>query len=193
MEITWSRKLPGVALITLKWHRDERGAFFEAYQSEKLAAQGLPDFTPRQLSVSVSKAGVVRGIHAEPWSKYINVISGAAAAVIAEVRPDNPNFGTHEGYMLNPRRALFVPRGYGNSFQSLKANTIYSYLFPDVWKPEDAKEGKYLGIAYNDPDLAISWPITPVIVSEKDAHNPTLRLLFPDAPLFSGRTTIIPT
>lgn len=186
MEIKWSSKLPGVALIQLKWHGDERGAFYEAYQAEKLAAQGLPDFNTRQLSFSVSKLGVVRGIHAEPWSKYILVAHGAAAAVIVDLRPDQPTFGTYGGFMLNPHRALYVPRGFGNSYQALHEDTVYAYMFPDVWNPDDAKAGKYLGIAYNDPDLAITWPVQPVIVSEKDAKNPTLRQAFPEAPFFSN-------
>src|SRR5688572_7915325 len=90
---------------------DERGSFTEGWQTEKMQALGLPALVPKQLSVSRNRKGAIRGIHAEPWDKYIHVVVGRVYAPITDLRPDSPTFGQHEGFELDGTNALYVPKG----------------------------------------------------------------------------------
>lgn len=138
-------------LIQLDKIADERGLFYVLWK-------GVPDITIKQSQVSVSKPGVIRGIHAEPWDKFIHVIEGHAFAAI--VNMDTLEVCT---FNLDNKVALFVPQGWGNSFQALD-DVTYLYLCTDVWKP-----GEYPSLKYNDPRLNIMWRNIPVITSAKDA------------------------
>ncbi len=173
-----SRKtsIPGLIEFKLPVHGDNRGWFKENYQREKLVTHGLPeDFQVVQNNVSYNeKAGVTRGIHAEPWEKFISVVYGTAFAAIVDFRPTG-NFGAIEVFELNPGTAIFVPRGLGNSFQTLEDNTVYTYLVNDHWSPE----ATYTLVNLADPDLAIDWPIplAQAEISDKDKNHPMLNEL----------------
>jgi len=133
----------------LSHHKDERGIFYELWR-------GDPPLKIQQVNISHSKKGVIRGIHFEPWDKYLHVIQGKILAVIVNSK------GTHyKTYELDNTKALHVPAGKGNSFQALE-NTIYCYLITGKWK----KNKKYKSLPYNS--LKIPWPIKEIIVSEKD-------------------------
>jgi dTDP-4-dehydrorhamnose 3,5-epimerase len=168
--------IPGLIEFKLPVHGDNRGWFKENYQREKLIALGLPeDFVVVQNNVSYNpKAGVTRGIHAEPWEKFITVVYGTAFAAIVDFRPDG-NFGAIETFELNPGTAIFVPRGCGNSFQTLEDNTVYTYLVNEHWSPE----AKYTLINLADEELAIKWPIPldEAELSDKDKNHPSLNEL----------------
>ncbi len=171
--------IAGLYEVTLLAFPDSRGSFREAYQAEKLESLGLPKLGPVQWNISNNnRAGIIRGIHAEPWDKYIHVISGRALAVIVDLRPESKTFGQHKSFELDTTKALFVSRGLGNAYQTLEPHTIYGYLVNAHWSPGT----KYPSIRYNDPDLQIAWPIAPSAddVSEKDQVNPTMRDVFPD-------------
>lgn len=159
---------------------DERGSFSEAWQIEKMSALGLPRFVPVQLSVSRNRRGAIRGIHGEPWAKYIQVVSGSVYAAIVDLRRDSSTFGKWEGFTLGATNALYLPEGMGNSFQALD-EVIYTYLVTGLYDAARAANGEYPAVNFADPELAISWPIGPAeqIVSEKDRHNPTLAEAFP--------------
>ena len=167
--------ISGLYEITLDVNVDDRGSFREAYQREKLVALGLPDLGVVQWNISTNTArGTLRGIHAEPWDKYIHVIVGEAYAAIVDLRADSPTFRQYEQFTLTPDNAIFVSRGLGNSYQTLTDDVVYGYLVNQHWSPE----AQYTLISYRDPELAIPWPVSPEIVSEKDASHPPLSQAF---------------
>jgi dTDP-4-dehydrorhamnose 3,5-epimerase len=161
----------GLYEIELDVNRDDRGSFREAYQREKLIALGLPDLGVVQWNISTNKSkGTLRGIHAEPWNKYIHVIAGRAYAAIVDLRRESPTFKQYEEFTLTQSNAIYVSRGLGNSYQTLTANCVYGYLVNQHWSPD----AEYTLISYRDPELAIPWPISPAVTSEKDEQHPPL-------------------
>lgn len=171
-------KIEGLYHITLDLFPDERGSFCEIWQNEKMTALGLPQFYPVQFNIAESKKGALRGIHSEPWEKFIYVTDGEVFAAIADIRPESPSFGSVETFALGQGEALFLPRFVGNSYQALSEHVIYAYLVNAHWSPDVV----YRAVRADDPDLAIPWPI-PVsesIISDKDRRNPTLRELVPE-------------
>lgn len=165
-------KLPGLLELDLPVFGDERGWFKENWQRKKMIALGLPDFKPVQNNISYNKeTGAIRGIHAEPWDKFISLGSGRAFAAIVDLRPGD-TFGQFETFELTPEKAIFVPRGMGNSYQTLEPGVVYSYLVNDHWRPDI----KYESLTVADPELKIPWPIAleQAEISAKDRQNPTL-------------------
>lgn len=171
--------LHGLFVINLPVHKDSRGSFREAYQADKLAALGLPKLGPVQMNVSENiRPGIIRGIHAEPWDKFIHVLHGRVFAAIVDLRIASSTFGQHLTFELDNTTALFVSSGFGNSYQVLEAETIYGYLVNKHWSPEQ----KYTSIRFDDTDLHIQWPLSVLAddVSDKDRHNPFIREVFPE-------------
>lgn len=168
--------IPGLLEIDISLMEDARGWFQEKFQKEKLVALGLPkDFNPVQHNVSYNReVGVTRGMHAEPWQKYIGVISGEVYAVFVDLRKGE-SFGKKVVMVIDSTKTVFVPLGVANSFQTLEAETFYSYLVDRHWSPDLV--GQYKSINLADPDLAIDWPISldKAIISEKDLKNPMLK------------------
>lgn len=176
-------KLKGLMLFELEdgengqgdFFSDSRGAYVPFWNFEKMRGLGWPgmgEYT--QAAASFSKRGVIRGIHAEPWAKLIYVPQGKVLAVEVDVRPESPTFGEHETFELDAHKVLFVPVGFGNSFQALE-DSIYMYLVNGVWKPDM----KYPLISYKDPFLGIEWPLwDDRIVSEKDEGHPAFAQVF---------------
>ncbi len=169
-----SSLIDGVLKFTLVVHGDDRGWFKENYQQAELQALGLPvDFVPVQNNVSYNaEAGVTRGIHAEPWEKYIGIGFGEVFSALVDLRAGSPSYGLVETFVLGPADAIFVPRGIANSFQSQKPNTVYTYLVNAHWSPEV----RYTMVNLADPTLAIRWPIPldKATVSDKDQAHPML-------------------
>lgn len=167
--------IPGLLEITLTTLEDERGWFQEKFQKEKLIQAGLPaDFQPVQQNISFNKEiGVTRGIHAEPWDKYISLVSGKIFAVFVDLRKEN--FGKIVSIEITPEKAVFIPRGVANSFQTLVPDTYYTYLVNDHWSAENQTGYMFVNLA--DPDLKISWPIPldKSIISQKDKNHPFLK------------------
>lgn len=171
--------LRGLFIITLAVHEDSRGSFREAYQAEKLEALGLPKLGPVQMNISENiRAGIIRGIHAEPWDKLIHVLAGEVCNIAVDLRPDSPTFGQHQSFTLNQSNALFISKGFGNAFQVLKAPVSYGYLVNKHWSSGE----QYTNVRFDDPDLGIVWPlaVTADDVSDKDRNNQLLREVFPE-------------
>ena len=126
--------IPGLLVFDLPVHGDNRGWFKENWQRAKMTALGLPDFGPVQNNISFNATkGVTRGIHAEPWDKYISIAAGEIFGAWVDLRPGE-SFGQVYTTRLDPSRAIYVPRGVGNSFQALADGTVYTYLVnPDVY------------------------------------------------------------
>ena len=164
--------IPGLFVVDLPVHGDSRGWFKENWQREKMVAAGLPDFGPVQNNISFNDAvGTTRGVHAEPWDKYVSVATGRIFGAWVDLR-EGPSFGTVFTTEVDASRAIFVPRGVGNSYQTLEPNTSYTYLVNDHWSPTASYS--FLNLA--DDTAAIDWPIplNEAEVSEKDRQHPCL-------------------
>lgn len=174
--------IPGLLVFDLPVHGDNRGWFKENWQRTKMTALGLPNFGPVQNNISYNdKKGVTRGIHAEPWDKYISVAAGEIFGAWVDLRPGE-SFGQVYTTHIDPSRAIYVPRGVGNSFQSLQDNTVYTYLVNAHWSMEQKKTYTFVNLA--DPELNIDWPI-PLEQSERseaDLHHPMLTETKPMTP-----------
>ncbi len=171
--------IPGLLEIEIPTFGDDRGWFQENYQQTKLEAIGLPEFKIVQNNISFNaEVGVTRGIHAEPWDKYISLATGKVFAAIVDLRAGD-SFGKVETFELNPERAIFVPSGCGNSFQTLEPNTAYTYLVNDHWSAE--AQAQYTFCNLFDKTLDIKWPIPreKAIISDKDSNHPILKDVVP--------------
>jgi dTDP-4-dehydrorhamnose reductase len=174
--------IPGMFIYDLPVHGDNRGWFKENWQREKMLALGLPDFGPVQNNISFNnEIGTTRGIHAEPWDKYVSVATGRIFGAWVDLR-EGPSFGAVFTAELDPSKAIFVPRGVGNSFQTLEVDTAYSYLVNDHWSADAQAEYTFLNLA--DETSAIAWPIPleQAQLSDKDRAHPRLADVVPMAP-----------
>lgn len=172
--------IDGLTIWELPVHGDNRGWFKENWQRDKMIALGLPDFGPIQNNISFNDAvGTTRGIHAEPWDKFVSVVTGRVFGAWVDLRP-GPAFGTVFTAELDPARAVFVPRGVGNAFQTLEPNTAYAYLVNDHYSPD----AQYAAVNLSDETLAIEWPIPldRAELSAKDREHPRLAAVEPLAP-----------
>jgi len=169
--------IPGLFEVELDVRGDHRGWFKENYQKEKMEALGLPRFeiVQNNFSFNVEK-GVTRGLHAEPWEKFISLANGRVFCAWVDVRK-GPSFGKTHTMELNPGRAVFVPRGVANGYQTLEENVVYTYLVNAHWSPD----AKYTMVNAFDPAVGISWPIPKeqAIISEKDIAHPPLSQITP--------------
>jgi dTDP-4-dehydrorhamnose 3,5-epimerase len=169
--------IPGFYEIDLVVNGDNRGWFKENYQKEKLEALGLPSFGVVQNNFSFNaQVGVTRGLHAEPWEKFISVANGKVFGAWVDLRKGD-SFGQTLTIELNPGKAVFVPRGVANGYQTLEDNITYTYLVNAHWSPA----AKYAAVNLFDPNININWPIdkTGAIVSDKDKSAPNLNDITP--------------
>ena len=157
--------IPGVLRIELKVQPHDDGWFKENFHREKLAELGM-DVVQHNVA-HFEAAGIVRGIHAEPWDKYLSPSSGRVFAAIVDLRPGD-GFGQVETFELGTSDALYVPRGVGNSFCTLTPHTTYNFLVNEHWSPER------VAVDLFDPELAIAWPLEQLKYTERDSGNPSL-------------------
>ncbi|HET9871389.1 MAG TPA: bifunctional dTDP-4-dehydrorhamnose 3,5-epimerase family protein/NAD(P)-dependent oxidoreductase [Propionibacteriaceae bacterium] len=174
-----STPIPGLLVVELPVHHDNRGWFKENWQRQKMTAAGVPDFGPVQNNVSFNTAvGVTRGFHAEPWDKFVSVATGSVFGAWVDLRAGDA-FGACFTTVIGPDRAVFVPSGVGNAFQTLEPETAYSYLVNDHWSAEAKKSYAFVSLA--DPSLKIEWPIPldQAELSAADAEHPDLTAVSP--------------
>lgn len=170
-------KLQDVKIIEPAVFGDHRGFFTESYSKEAFSAIGIDfDFVQDNHSLS-AEAGVLRGLHFQKGeaaqTKLIRVVTGAVLDVIVDIRKGSPTYGQWEGYILSEynQRQLLVPKGFAHGFVTLTPNVNFLYKCDNYYNFEaDA------GIAFDDPALAIDWPVdlTKATLSEKDQNHPTL-------------------
>ena len=121
--------VPGLLVFDLPVHGDNRGWFKENWQRAKMCALGVPDIRMVQNNVSFNaERGVTRGVHAEPWDKWISVATGRIFGAWVDLREGSATYGKSFSCEVAPSRAIFTPRGVGNSFQALEDGTAYTYL-----------------------------------------------------------------
>ncbi|MEC7922574.1 MAG: dTDP-4-dehydrorhamnose 3,5-epimerase [Planctomycetota bacterium] len=164
--------LPEVILIEPALWRDERGYFLESYNTEAWQQAGIPEFI--QDNHSSSGRGVLRGLHAQlrqPQGKLVRVIEGEIYDVAVDIRPSSPGFGKWVAVHLSADnfRQLYIPPGFAHGFcvAGDQAQVLYKVTSP--YDPADE-----ITIAWNDPQLAIDWPLSDPVLSEKDAAGDTL-------------------
>jgi dTDP-4-dehydrorhamnose 3,5-epimerase len=168
--------LPGVLLLTQTVHRDNRGAFFESFNRRAMAEAGLPlDWA--QDNFSESRKNVLRGIHyqiLQPQGKLVWMAYGAVLDVAVDLRVSSPNFGRHVAVELSGASGLmlWIPQGFGHAFLVLSEAAGFCYKVSDFYSAAGERT-----IAWNDPDLAIAWPVAvdEIVVSEKDRMGAKLR------------------
>ncbi|WIE83449.1 dTDP-4-dehydrorhamnose 3,5-epimerase [Curtobacterium sp. MCPF17_021] len=166
--------ISGLLIFDVTRVEDDRGWFQEKYHREKLLDAGFPaDFDVVQTSVAFNKEGSTRGLHAEPWDKYISIIDGEAYAAYVDLR-EGPGFGQMVTVTLRPDVAVFLPAGVANSYQCLSP-LHYLYAVNKHWTPDAYDRYSFVNLA--DPDLAIDWPIplSEALLSAKDQQHPFLR------------------
>ncbi len=168
--------LPGVLVLTPTIYRDDRGAFIGDIQSAAHGGGGTAgELGPGQFSIS--KKNVLRGIHyqvMQPQGKLVRVTHGAVLDVAVDLRRSSPAFGKHVAVELSGEngKMLWIPEGFGHAFLVLSEVAGFAYKVTDYYSPAGERT-----IVWNDPELAIPWPVTAerAIVSEKDRKGARLR------------------
>jgi dTDP-4-dehydrorhamnose 3,5-epimerase len=170
---------PEILLIEPKVFRDPRGHFLEIFQARRYSENNVPsDFV--QDNISYSHQGVLRGLHYQlrfPQGKLIMPLTGEVWDVVVDIRRGSPTFGKWLTVTLtaDPCRQLYVPPGFAHGFVVVSEAATVFYKCTDFYHPEDE-----YGINWNDPDLAIPWPVTAPVLSDKDWQSPFLRDLAPE-------------
>ena len=169
--------LAGVVIIEPRVFGDDRGFFLETFSQQRyLELAGIqPSFV--QDNHSRSTKGVLRGLHfqkTKPQGKLVRVVSGEVYDVAVDINPESPTYGQYEGVILSEqnKRQFWVPPGYAHGFVVLSETADFEYKCTDDYDPSD--EG---GILWNDPDIAIHWPIDNVSLLEKDAIFRCLKVI----------------
>lgn len=168
----------GLFIVERPTFPDERGFFHEVFRLNELEKAANVEFNPKQLNHSKSLPKVIRGLHAENWNKVVYPITGKVFVAIVDIRGDSETFARVETFIFDEsdHRALFIPKGLANSICVVGNKPVhYLYLVDAYYNGADTR-----AIAWNDPDLAIDWPIKNPIISERDKNNPSIRELFPD-------------
>ena len=175
-------EIEGVFIIEPRVFNDARGYFFEAWKQEEFNEHvGEVNFI--QDNESKSSFGVLRGLHYQKGelsqAKLVRVIKGKVLDVAVDIRKSSPTFGQHVMVELSEenKRQFFIPRGFAHGFLVLSDEAIFTYKVDNPYAPQAEA-----GIRWNDPQIAIEWPIDPskVLTSEKDLNQPFLK----DAELF---------
>ncbi|MBN2936751.1 MAG: dTDP-4-dehydrorhamnose 3,5-epimerase family protein [Lactococcus lactis] len=176
LEVT-SSKIEGLQIINTKMVTDNRGTVRELYRQSSYLYY-LPDTVSawRQVNLTRTKRGAVRGLHGEAMSKLVTVAHGSAFGVYVDTRPESKTIGEVVTVNITPGVQVFVPQGVCNGFQALDEDTEYLYFFDNEWIPGMS------GVALTplDSELEIDWPIqidpsNLDQISEKDSKAPSLR------------------
>ena len=167
-------RIAGALLFSPTPHADERGFFCRTFDAEVARAAGIDPAAFAQDSLSRSGRGVVRGLHVrrgDGEAKLVRCSYGAVFDVIVDLRPDSPTYRNWESFELtdSEQTSLYVPAGCAHGFQALTDPADVSYR---IDRPHDPAED--VSIAFDDPELAIPWPLPVTIRSERDRQAPPL-------------------
>ena len=167
--------LSGLWFIELELREDERGFLARTYCANEFAVQGLNTRWPQCNLTLTKQRGMIRGMHFQadpkPEIKLIRCTAGAIFDVLVDVRCDSPTFGKWEGFELTAqnRRMLYVPGGFAHGFQCLTDNCEVFYQMSECYVAELSR-----GLRFNDPNVAVAWPIANPALSERDRNLPLL-------------------
>ena len=179
--------LPGCAVIEPQVHGDARGFFYESFHAEKYRKLGL-DLHFVQSNVSRSARGVLRGLHYQyphPQGKLVSVLEGEVYDVAVDIRRGSPAFGRWAAAILSAdnKRHFWIPEGFAHGFVVLSDYATFSYQCTALY--DHAADAC---IRWNDGDIAIDWPVSAPLLSDKDQRAPLLRAGAPERlPEFTGR------
>jgi len=172
----FNTELSDVIIIQPNAHQDERGFFLESWQAQRYQELGIPDSNWKQDNVSLSKKGVLRGLHFQtPHSqgKLITVLKGEIFDVAVDIRRNSPTFGKWTSAILTSQKLnqFWVPKGLAHGFLVLSEEALVSYKASEFYLPNEEQT-----LLWNDPELGISWPkeCTPFL-SDKDKKGLRLR------------------
>lgn len=167
--------IEGLLIIKPDVFKDERGYFFESYNKERFAKEGLTmDFV--QDNESKSSKSVLRGLHFQkpPYAqgKLVRVVKGSVMDVAVDLRKSSPTYGKWESVVLSEDNKLqfWIPEGFAHGFVTLEDETVFNYKCTNIYNKES--EGSLL---WNDPDINIDWNIENPILSEKDKVSPLFK------------------
>jgi len=165
--------IPGVVVIEPDVHKDPRGFFLETYHAEKYRAGGIADVFVQD-NQSRSTGGTIRGLHLQlkrPQGKLIRVIEGEIFDVAVDVRRGSPAFGKWVGIMLSAAnfRQCYIPKGFAHGFAVVSDVAQVEYKCTDIY--DAASE---IGIAWDDPAIGITWPVSNPVLSDRDRRHPRL-------------------
>ena len=174
MDVTPVTRVSGALLFRPRPHRDERGFFSRTFDADIVRGAGLDPAAFVQDSLSRSVRGVIRGMHIRRGageSKLVRCSYGTIFDVIVDLRPASPTYGNWESFTLrdDEQMTLYVPAGCAHGFQALTDPADVSYR---IDRPHDPAED--VSIAFNDPELAIPWPLAASAVSRRDEEAPSL-------------------
>jgi dTDP-4-dehydrorhamnose 3,5-epimerase len=167
-------KIPGLRIVEPSVHGDERGFFMESYSRDRYAEAGIAgEFV--QDNVSLSAKGILRGLHLQhpnAQGKLCFVLEGEVFDVAVDVRVGSPTFGQWEGVTLSSenKRQLYVPPGFAHGFCVLSERAMFSYKCSDFYAARSE-----IGVAWDDPEIGIEWPIQSPRLSDKDQQNRRLQ------------------
>jgi dTDP-4-dehydrorhamnose 3,5-epimerase len=165
--------LPGCLVFEPQVFSDERGVFFENWNKQSFSKIGL-NIEIAQANISVSKRGVLRGLHYQwpkPQGKLIQVLQGEVYDVAVDIRSDSPHFSRWTAAVLSAenKRQFWIPEGFAHGFVALSEDAVFSYLCTETYDPScDAS------LRWNDARFAIDWPVSAPLLSKKDANAPFL-------------------
>ncbi len=165
--------IPDVVVVEPDVHRDERGFFVETWRADRWPEGGIAGpFV--QDNHSRSSRGILRGLHAQvehPQGKLVRCIAGSVFDVAVDLRPGSPTFGKYVAETLSAEnfKQMWVPPGFVHGFCVTSESAEFEYRCTDFYAPGDE-----ITVAWNDPTLAIPWPITDPILSEKDQRGLSL-------------------
>ena len=166
-------ELEGVKLVTPRIFGDERGFFLESYNADKYRAHGIAcDFAQDNHSRSVH--GTLRGLHYQSspgQAKLLRVVQGQVFDVAVDIRHGSPTFGRWLAVELDAKQhqQIFIPVGFAHGFCVLSETAEVLYKVSSVYDPNTE-----CGIAWDDPDIGIRWPVTDPLLSERDRHGESL-------------------
>ncbi|WP_431233282.1 dTDP-4-dehydrorhamnose 3,5-epimerase [Mycolicibacterium psychrotolerans] len=163
--------IAGLVVLVPQPFFDDRGFFTRTFDAEIFDSYlGAPGLSASFIQDSQSRSvqGTIRGMHGRSGrgeAKLIRCANGAVHDVVVDIRPDSPTFGRHVSVLLDDKdfRHLYVPRGFLHGFQALTPTADVCYR---IDRPHDPSED--LGVAFDDPDLGIAWPIAPTVISARD-------------------------
>jgi len=167
--------LAGVVLIEPEFHRDHRGFFARLLASDELQANGLATNYCQEAIAHNAARGTIRGLHYQvpPYAetKIVRCVRGAAYDVVVDIRAASASFGRWISVELDAemRQGLYIPTGFAHGYQTLEPGTELHYKIVPGYEPSAAR-----GVHYADPTLAIPWPISPAIISDRDLNHPPL-------------------
>jgi len=178
--------LAGVIVVEPDVHRDDRGFFLETFHAGKYADGGI-DAAFVQDNHSCSTKGTLRGLHAQwrrPQGKLVRALDGAIWDVAVDMRVGSPTFAAWVGVELSSENhhQIYVPPGFLHAFVVLSDTAEVEYKCTDLYDP-----GGELGVAWNDPEIGIEWPLAEPLLSGKDAAAPRLSQIDREQlPVFGG-------